>query len=164
MFLDAYHAVFTGNRNGGAPHLQGRQEPKGMLLSSWRIRLSTLKSLNVSYKYASPGAQRRGCVRHFIASSLGILRATDTILPCVVMHGCVLCVAAWPVWRSEQSCSRHGGRRACGCCGAATRGRILASARGERLRCPRTWCTRPLSMRWAGLGWCAPAGQVVLDA
>ena len=162
MFLEGYHAVFTGNRNGGPPHLQGRRNLKGTLSSSWRIRLSTLKSLNVSYKYSRRAAPRLR--PSLLASSLGILRATDTILPCVVMHGCVLCVAAWPVWRSEQSCSRHGGRRACGCCGAATRGRLLASARGERLRCPRTWCTRRLSMRWAGLGWCAPAGQVVLAA
>ena len=43
VFLEGYHAVFTGNRNGGAPHLQGRQEPKGTLLSSCRMRQTTAK-------------------------------------------------------------------------------------------------------------------------
>jgi len=43
MFLEAYHAGFTENRNGGAPHLQGRQEPKGMLLSSCRMRQTAAK-------------------------------------------------------------------------------------------------------------------------
>ena len=45
MFLEGYHAVFTGNRNGGAPHLHGHQERKGTLLSSCRMRLSDVKLL-----------------------------------------------------------------------------------------------------------------------
>ena len=45
MFLDAYHAVFTGNRNGGAPHLQGREERKHTLLSSCRMRQTTAKTV-----------------------------------------------------------------------------------------------------------------------
>ena len=57
VFLEGYHAVFTGNRNGGAPHLQGRQEPKGTLLSSCRMRQTTAKL--VTFFINAPLRRRR---------------------------------------------------------------------------------------------------------
>ena len=55
--VEGYHAVFTGNRNGGAPHLQGRQEPKGTLLSSCRMRQTTAKL--VTFFINAPLRRRR---------------------------------------------------------------------------------------------------------
>ena len=76
VFLEGYHAVFTGNRNGGAPHLQGRQEPKGTLLSSCRMRQTTAKA--VIFLINAPLRRRRGAPAIFPVRYFSPLYGRDT--------------------------------------------------------------------------------------
>lgn len=133
MFLEGYHAVFTGNRNGGGPHLQGGQEPKGTLLSSCRMRQTTAKPVIFSYKCASTAPARAPAifpVRHFSP-----LYGRDTR----AAHFCLL-VVPWPAAK-QMSLGRS--PRVC----SATCTSQASSSSASTWAGRRRWNARP-SVRW----------------
>ena len=136
MFLDAYHAIFTGNRNGGAPHLQGRQEAKGMLLSSCRMRQTTAKPVIFFLLMRLYGAAAQGV--DFPCPTLCPLRVRTR-------HGharrylCFL-VVPWPAGK-QMSLGRSPRVWPAACTSQASS--CLASTWAGR----RSWNARP-SVRW----------------